>query len=120
MKRLFAALILLIITLGFTVYAAITVNNYSSRMLSLINQSQEDFLNKKSTDDNLSKLEEIWKEAEPMLYIFTNHEALENISVSICKVKAGDSEDFLKESAELKEKVDHLRKGETFSFRSFF
>ncbi len=120
MKRLIAAFVLILITAGLIAFSTYTVNKSTHLLLELIEQSEKDFNNKKSTDSSLDKLEEVWQDFEPTLYIFTNHETLEDISISICRVRTGDEEDFLKESAELKEKIAHLKIGETFSLHSLF
>lgn len=120
MKRLIAAFLLIVITSLLIAFSSHTVNKCTDSLLEAIEQSEKDFQNKKSTDSSLDKLSRVWQDFEPTLYIFTNHETLESISVSICRVRAGDEEDFLKESAELKEKIAHLKKGETFSLHSLF
>lgn len=120
MKRLIAAFILMAITTALIIFSSTAVNRCTSSILEIIEQSEKDFYNNKSTDSSLDRLSSVWQKFEPTLYVFTNHETIEGISVSICRVKEGDEEDFLKESAELKEKVDHLRKSETFSLYSVF
>ncbi|MBE6728912.1 MAG: DUF4363 family protein [Ruminococcaceae bacterium] len=120
MKRLIVAFVMIIIIIGLTVTSANIIDKYCDTILTLINKSEIAFKDGESTDVYLDDIEDIWENAEPLLYIFTNHESIEEIGVSISMVRAGDEEDFLKESAQLKEKVSHLSISEKLSLRSFF
>lgn len=120
MKRLIVALIMILIIIGLTTTSAVIIDKYCDSLLKLISKSEEAFRDGKSTDVYLDDIEDIWENAEPLLYVFTNHESIEEIGVSISMVRAGDEEDFLRESAQLKEKVSHLLISEKLSLRSFF
>jgi alpha-L-fucosidase len=120
MKRLIAAFVLIIICIGLIVASNRTIAYCSTNLLELISQSEKEFNNKESTDYTLSQLNERWERYEPILMIFANHGEIEEIGHSIARVRAGDREDFLKESAELKERLEHLRISESFTLKTFF
>ena len=120
MKRLIAAFVLIIICIGLIITSNLTIAHYSTNLLELLSQSEKEFNNKESTDHTLTQLSEDWKRYEPILMIFANHGEIEEIGQSIARVRAGDREDFLKESAELKERLEHLKISERFNVKTFF
>ncbi len=120
MKRLIAAFILIFLVAGLIIASTYTIQLCCASLLDTLNLCEEEFRAQKNTAPSLSKLQKDWERYEPMLMIFTNHDTLEEIGYSIARVRLGDSEDFLKESAELKERIHHLKISEKFSIKTLF
>lgn len=118
MKRLIAAFILIFLVAGLIITSTYTVELCCTSLLDTLNLCEEEFRAQKNTDPSLSQLLSKWESYEPMLMIFANHDTLEEIGYSIARVRLGDSEDFLKESAELKERINHLKISEKFTIRT--
>ena len=120
MKRLIAAFVLLFTVMALIITSNITISKSCTALIEKTQECEKAFKDNKSTEAALSELSSYWEKTETMLLIFANHEALEEIGYSISRLKAGDSEDFLKESSELKERLRHLKISESFTKRTFF
>lgn len=118
MRRLIAAFILILIVGGLIFASLYTTRYCCDKLIEKVDICEQNFKENKNIASSLNELEDYWEKCEPMLMIFANHDTLEDIGYSIARLKAGDSEDFMKESAELKERIYHLKISEKFSFKS--
>ncbi|MEE0945654.1 MAG: DUF4363 family protein [Acutalibacteraceae bacterium] len=118
MKRLIAAFTLLFIVISLIIASSLTIDRCCKVLLDDLDKCEEAFRQEKSTAEPLSQLQNNWDKYDTVLMFFTNHGALEEIGYSIARVRLGDSEDFMKESAELKERLHHLRISEKFSLKT--
>lgn len=120
MKRLIIAVVLIVFVAGLIVTSVCTIDHCCTSLLDTLSLCEEEFRAQKNTAPSLSKLLSQWESYEPVLMIFANHSSLEEIGYSIARVRLGDNEDFLKESAELKERIHHLKISEKFSLKTLF
>lgn len=125
MKRLIAAVVLLILIICAVVSGNFAVNHYYSelevRIDNCINTAYSD-----SAYTNATELEEYWIGAEKVLKLFVNRSIVEQISESItvlpyyAQSSDEDSYKFLSACALLKLQLLHMRNAEIFSEESIF
>ena len=84
MKRLFYAIIILILLLSISVYSHAAVDDYCSQTLTDI----KNFSNKKISADTLTKS---WRERKEKMSAYVNHDFLDQISLYVGQMTLGDN-----------------------------
>ncbi len=120
MKRLIAAVLLLIIVIGLAICGSITVGRCHNVLFDDLDRYYQ---NKESTEP-LYSLKKDWDKAQPMLMFFTNHQTVNDIDITVNRLlkygENGQKNEINTEIAELKARLNHLKNSESFSFETIF
>lgn len=120
MKRLIVAFLLLGLVIGLAVCGSMIVGRCHNILFSDLDRYYQ---NNESTEP-LNTLKKDWDKSQPMLMFFTNHEAVNEIDITVNRLlkygENGQKDEINTEIAELKARLDHLKNSESFSFETIF
>lgn len=123
MKRLIAAVLVLIFIVSVCIIDRITIKYYCTKTQKELTVCREAFLkgNTKDATINCRKLQSNWKHRQSRLAIFVNHSLLDAVSISVNRLAVTNDEDiFLGEYAEIMWGLRQIVDEETFSVKSFY
>ncbi len=123
MKRLYAALALILFLTAAVFTATATVNNNYKYFNQKLNECEEAFINGNAAE-KCSEFEKEFEERQKTLCIFINRSVLDNISLYAARMtaaaKQNDAEIFYSELASIRLNFYKLKGDETFSIVSLF
>lgn len=104
MKSVISALLIFIFIITTIFFSWLYVNNTTNKMLQIVYKNEKYFSNSQwdKADNEIDKLESLWKKRRPMLSVFLNHSDLSDIDINISKLKnttkIHDNSDFFYET----------------------
>ena len=89
MKRVWFAVLFIVLCLGLCVLEQIYVNNSCKELISMIEQAQiyEKEKNKQGLDAEIEEIQSYWKRKNDILFIFSEHETLDELALNIRSLK---------------------------------
>ncbi len=126
MKRLIAAVILLVTVIGFALAARFVTEHFYNELSVILKESTEEYKNgnKKTAVLKAAELEEKWDDVRFYLAAFINRDMLEDIEASLSRVhtfaKNNDDSMFLSESELLSMLLSHMLETEKLTWLSVF
>ena len=123
MKRLYAALALIILLAASVFAATKTVNNSFKYFNQKLDECEQSFINGNAAE-KCAEFEKEFEKRQKTLCIFINHSLLDNISLYAAKMtsaaKQNNAEIFYGELAAIRLNLYKLKNDETFSVASLF
>ncbi len=120
MKRLAAAIILLLVVTVLAVCGSLIVGRCHNLLFSDLDR----YYQNKESIEPLYTLKKDWDKAQPMLMFFTNHQTVNDIDITINRLlkyeENGQKDEVNTQIAELKARLNHLKNSESFSFETIF
>ena len=116
MKRLFYAIIVLILLVSLSVYSHVAVDNYCQETLTDL----KNFSGKKISADTLTKS---WRERKEKMSAYVNHDFLDQISLYIGQITLGDNhedENFMVAQQNIETLITLIRDEQKLAAHSFY
>lgn len=123
MKRLIAAVLILIFIISVCAIDRITIKYFCTKTQKELTVCRELFLSGETKEAIIRcrRLKNNWKHRQACLAIFVNHSLLDAISISVSRLSVAKDEDiFLGEYAEITWGLSQIVDEETFSVKSFY
>ncbi len=123
MRRLTAAIILSVFLAGICITNSIVVKNAYKNLGENIEICRNAVSSAEESLSAAQHLEDEWVQVEEILTAFVDHDIVDEIGVSIARLKnyAGVHEaDYLAECTVIEMKLEHMKDNAEFGFHSFF
>ena len=126
MKSVISALLIFILIITTIFFSGLYVNDTTNKMLQIVYKNEKYFsdLQWDKADNEIDKLESLWKKRRPMLSVFLNHSDLSDIDINISKLKnitkIRDNGDFFYETDNVIHSIYNIKDQQKISIYNLF
>ena len=126
MKSVISALLIFILIITTIFFSGLYVNDTTNKMLQIVYKNEKYFsdLQWDKADNEIDKLESLWKKRRPMLSVFLNHSDLSDIDINISKLKnttkIRDNSDFFYETDNVIHSIYNIKDQQKISIYNLF
>ena len=126
MKSVISALLIFILIITTIFFSGLYVNDTTNKMLQIVYKNEKYFsdLQWDKADNEIDKLESLWKKRRPMLSVFLNHSDLSDIDINISKLKnttkIRDNSDFFYETDNVIHSIYNIEDQQKISIYNLF
>ena len=123
MSRIIAAVVLVLLMLGFCISDRIVINNACEDLYEKTLECENSVVNGEKAKEAAKELNREFTDTEGLLSVYVNHDILDEIAESAARLEvlSGRSEvDFLSECAFIKLKLEYIKKDSGVNLHSIF